>query len=287
MWTLQLPAANDVTAFDDSSCRLDPTHPRTIRLNAGRNAVLLAMQDYRVKAQGSALHLLAPHSQVAGATVTKSDMEYLYTGGMLKVGAGRHIYDAIMGLAPNSRCPYCGHRRVRQLDHFLPQSKYPSFTVSPLNLVPSCSDCNKDKLDGDANQLTDLPLHPYFDDIDNTCWLKAQVLPEPGSVFLFYVDPNCGLPPVDMQRLQSQFRKLALDELYTTEANDELASIRLTLRQQYAIDGAVSVQEYLYGEFQSAQAHRLNAWKTAFYFAGSQNNWFCDGGFDDPELPDV
>ncbi|MEP6067353.1 MAG: hypothetical protein ABJ246_16055 [Paracoccaceae bacterium] len=253
-------------------------------MEAGRDAVLNAMQGYGPRAQANELHLLAPHLDIAGA-VTKSDMEYLYTGGMLKVGAGRHIYDAIMGLAPNSRCPYCGHRRVRQLDHFLPKSKYPSFSVAPLNLVPSCSDCNKDKLDGDANRLTDLPLHPYFDYIDNACWLKADVVQVPGSVFLFEVDTNCGLPATDMQRLQSQFNKLDLDELYTTEANDELASIRLNLRKQHAIDGAASVREYLQGEFESAQDHRLNAWKTAFYRAACQNDWFCNGGFDDPELP--
>ena len=286
MWTLKQPVASDVTAFDDSRSRFDPAHPRTIRLSAGRGAVLAAMQDYRAKALGNQLHLLAPHTDIA-QTVTKSDMEYLYTSGMLKVGAGRHIYDAILGLAPNSRCPYCGHRRVRQLDHFLPKAKYPSFSVSPLNLIPSCTDCNKDKLDGDANQLTDLPLHPYFDYIDNTCWLKAEILQEPGSVFLFDVDPNCGLPASDIERLQSQFRKLDLGELYSTEANDELASIRLTLRKQYAIDGAVSVREHLQGEFLSARAHRLNAWKTAFYCAGFQDNWFCDGGFDDTKLPYV
>lgn len=284
MWSLQRPDATEVTALDDSKSRLRGTHARTARINAARDVILVEMLSYNERGGMSELHLIPSHELTAG-TVTKDDMTYLYEGGLLKVGAGRHIYDAIMGLATNSRCPYCGHRRVRQLDHFLPKAKYPSFSVTPLNLVPSCSDCNKDKLDGDANELVDLPLHPYFDDIDNVCWLKAEVEEEPGGIFLFEVDSHCELPVSDLQRLSKQFDKLNLGELYTIEANDEIASIRLNLRRQHQIDGAPSVRAHLEDQFISANSHRRNAWKTALYNAAYQSDWFCDGGFDDPDLP--
>lgn len=284
MWSLPNPEADEATALDDSSSRLSNAHPRTARINAARDNIINEMLVYDERGQASELHLFQPHELTAGA-VLRSDMEYLYEGGLLKVGAGRHIYDAIMGLAPNSRCPYCGHRRVRQLDHFLPKSKYPSFSVTPLNLVPSCSDCNKDKLDGDGNHLTDLPLHPYFDCVDDRCWLKANVLHGPIAIFLFEVDPDCGLSDQNFQRLSNQFEKLGLGELYTTEANDELAAIRLSLRRQHEIDGELSVRTYLEDGFNSADAHQRNSWRTAFYRSACQSEWFCDGGFDDPDLP--
>jgi hypothetical protein len=56
---------------------------------------------------------------------------------------GRPIYDRIMAAAPRSICPLCKLRTVSTLDHFLPKATYPLLAVTPLNLVPCCSDCNK------------------------------------------------------------------------------------------------------------------------------------------------
>ena len=282
MWSLQAPGRGEARALDASRSRLDPTHERTLRISAARAGILAVMQTYAGHGEASTLHTLAPHEVVAG-TVLKSDMEYLYSGGLAGRG-GRHIYDAVMGLAPNSRCPYCGHRRVRQLDHFLPKSKYPAFSVTPLNLVPSCSDCNKDKLAGDAARLEDLPLHPYFDNVDHQTWLTAELLEGPMAVFMFSVDHECGLPAMDLLRLQSQFEILNLSALYTTEANDELASIRLNLRRVFTDVGEEGVQEFLEDAALSSEHHQRNSWKTAMYRTASQSDWFCEGGFDDAEL---
>jgi len=283
VWSLQNPETDEATALDDSRSSLRATHLRTARINAARDGIVNEMRAYGERGQASELHMFQPSEMTAGS-VSRKDMEYLYEGGLLKVGAGRHIYDAIMGLAPNSRCPYCGHRRVRQLDHFLPKSKYPSFSVTPLNLVPSCSDCNKDKLAGDGNHLIDLPLHPYFDYIDDKCWLQASVQHGPIAIFLFEVAPDCGLSDPDFQRLSNQFEKLNLGELYTTEVNDELAAIRLNLRRQHEIDGELSVRTYLEDLYTSAVAHQQNSWRTAFYKTAYQSEWFCNSGFDDPDL---
>lgn len=283
MWSLPRPDNDEAAALDASRSSLRAGHERSVRINAERDGILATMQTYQQHGQTSSLHTIQP-DEITANTVTKSDMEYLYTGGLLRVAGGRYIYDGIMGLAPNSRCPYCGHRRVRQLDHFLPKSKYPAFSVTPLNLVPSCSDCNKDKLAGDASQLVDLPLHPYFDDVNQVCWLKSELIEGPTAVFLFNVDQDCGLPDSDLQRLRNQFNKLSLDELYATEANDELAAIRLTLRSLFNAVGYEGVQEYLQDAADSAEFFQRNSWKTSMYRAAAQSQWFCQGGFDDPEL---
>jgi hypothetical protein len=284
MWSLHQPTASEAAALDDSRSRLSLTHPRTTRVNAARDTVLAEMLRYRERGLSSELHLF-PSNVLAIGSARKEDLIFLYESGLMRLGAGRHIYDAILGLAPNSRCPYCGHRRVRQLDHFLPKSKYPAFSVTPLNLVPSCSDCNKDKLDGDCDDLTDLPLHPYFDSIDDVCWLQAAVEEVSGSVFLFSVDEGCGLPPSILERLLKQFNKLDLGGLYTIISNEELSSIRLTLRAQLQAGGALGVKVYLEDQFLSSQGYLRNYWRTAFYCAAYRSDWFCQGGFDDASLP--
>lgn len=48
-------------------------------------------------------------------------------------------------------CPYCnrnfirpaGERRIDELDHFYPKSKYPFLALSFYNLIPSCKTCNQ------------------------------------------------------------------------------------------------------------------------------------------------
>lgn len=53
-------------------------------------------------------------------------------------------------------CPYCnisytynrGSTVTAQLDHFFPKAEYPVFALCFYNLIPSCSACNKLKLDG-------------------------------------------------------------------------------------------------------------------------------------------
>jgi hypothetical protein len=283
MWRLPLPRHTAAEAFDASRSRLRNINNIRTRLVDARADILEAAKDYSDKGAGQLLYEFAVHDEAPGE-ISKAEMIRLYESGLLSLNAGRHVYDAIMALAPNRLCPYCGHRRVRQLDHFLPKSKYPTFSVTPLNLVPSCSDCNKDKLSGDADRIDDLPLHPYFEDVDNITWLKAEIQEGPAAVYLYSVDDESGIDALSAARLRTQVETLGLNELYSTEANDLLSSIRLTLRRLFATGGRVSVKKHLQGEYDSASYDRRNSWRTAFFKASYESEWFCGGGFEDDEL---
>ena len=82
----------------------------------------------------------------------------------------REYYDEIKLISPNNICPYCLKREVRNLDHFLPKTKYPSLSISDANLIPSCSDCNHDKLNS-----TKLYINYYFEEIDDVSFMKCYV----------------------------------------------------------------------------------------------------------------
>lgn len=70
-------------------------------------------------------------------------------------------------------CPYCNSQYTLvvkqgetkkakfQFDHFFPKSRYPIFSLSLYNLIPSCASCNLSKKETDFN-LTDF-VHPYVD----------------------------------------------------------------------------------------------------------------------------
>ncbi|QCZ46802.1 HNH endonuclease [Levilactobacillus brevis] len=65
-------------------------------------------------------------------------------------------------------CPICGVAFPQELDHVLPKSKYAQFTVTPINLVPMCGNCNHEKL---ASKVS---FHPYFEDFSDLRGLEFR-----------------------------------------------------------------------------------------------------------------
>ena len=87
-------------------------------------------------------------------------------------------------------CPMCGGFHPTTLDHYLPKTDYPVWSIFSKNLIPACG-CNVAR--GDTVKLTNRPLvrilHPYFDDFikyrvltteithdPNFKWIKARVI---------------------------------------------------------------------------------------------------------------
>ncbi|MEB8704763.1 hypothetical protein P4H21_29115, partial [Bacillus cereus] len=83
-----------------------------------------------------------------------------YTYFYRSVGWNAYLYQKILGI---NICPYCAtqfifiyesdHGKTRgTLDHFIDKAKYPIFSISIYNLIPSCKVCNSDfKGDKEAN----------------------------------------------------------------------------------------------------------------------------------------
>ncbi|WP_422778067.1 HNH endonuclease [Pseudomonas shirazensis] len=72
-------------------------------------------------------------------------------------------------------CPMCGQRIVATVDHYLPQSRFPTLNLTSANLIPVCSDCNRRKLASVPAIAEDQTLHPYFDDLGNERRLMADI----------------------------------------------------------------------------------------------------------------
>ena len=92
-----------------------------------------------------------------------------------KVFKGDMVYNFIEDLNITV-CPYCnrnyinvvkkGKRKRRpDLDHFIPKRKYPLFSLSISNLVPSCSYCNGFK--SDILFTLDKNIYPFNEGIDD------------------------------------------------------------------------------------------------------------------------
>jgi len=280
MWTLSRPIYSARDAF--TMCISHVRDPQLqARLQAVANIVEQASDEYEAAALTSSLHEVAV-SGLVGDDITRDEMERVYTTRMARKGApARYIYDEIFSAPAHGRCPLCGHRAVKTLDHHLPKAHYPVLAVAPLNLVPACNDCNKAKLDTIPGEAADVFLHPYFDVIDNRRWLRAKVIETHPAALRFYVEPPPQWDAVLQLRVNKHFQRLGLGELYASESAEELLNIRHQLVEILATDGAMAVQTELGSRAVSAAEARRNGWRTAAYDAWSASDRFSSGGFSD------
>jgi hypothetical protein len=187
MWPVGRPNIDAGEAFQTCISRLKDRdlHRRFVSV---RPEIEAASSEYETKAGVGDLCLIATANSVGGV-VTREEMTKLYDVRMCgKNGPGRAIYDQIRLLPPGDRCPFCDQRNVSTLDHILPKSQYPALAVAPQNLVGACLECNKVKLARIPTTPEDTMLHPYFDDISKTQWLKARIVQQPPCALVFYVD---------------------------------------------------------------------------------------------------
>ncbi|MER5758938.1 hypothetical protein [Streptomyces sp. NPDC002082] len=285
MWPLGRPrhGARDSYEACISRTREMGAQKRRTRLIAAADAVEAASEAFRSGAAAGSLHDLRPEEfQVPGIGHDEKVVTWLYENGMVKGGPGRAIYDELMSAPEHDRCPLCGHGTVSQLDHFMPKSSYPALCVDPLNLVPACSDCNKVKGDAKATRAEELPLHPYFDDIDTETWLAARVIHEDGSVRLeFFVSPPDSWDQVLADRARHHFKLFNLRRTYANQANRYIGEIRGRLRSLLARGGADAVRAHLLDGAASSLGERPNSWMGVTDRTLAADPAFCQGSFGD------
>lgn len=249
------------------------------RLEGISQDIVDAASAYEVAALRTRLHMIPAHDEGVG-TVTKEELSAVYTSRMAQKDApGRFVYDQLISAAPQGRCPLCGQRFVSTLDHYLPKAHYPSLAVTPLNLVPSCGECNRAKLDSFPQEAGETPLHPYFDNIDRQRWLCATVIETHPAALTYYVSPPAGWPILLAERVKTHFKMLGLGRLYAAEASEEIFNIAGQLQTIHEFEGPAGVQAELRERAASCLQARRNGWRTAAYMAFAESEWFCNDGF--------
>lgn len=256
------------------------------RLNALTNDVAVAASDYQQRATAKQLYTLLPNDcsndDIVLGAVTKKELKSVYGNHMVgRTKPAREIYDLLLSRAPLGRCPFCGVGHASTLDHYLPKTKYPQLSVVPLNLVPSCKDCNTEKSTAVATTAGSQSLHPYFDHqnfIDEQ-WLFAKVIHTAPTTIHFYVQAPGHWDDISKARVQAHFRDFKLASRYTVEASNQIACLRDTLSQYSELLGKEGVRQHLKIEIQTYDKQHRNSWQTAMFQALAFSDWYCSGGF--------
>lgn len=235
---------------------------------------------YDQNACSHTIHTINEHDNVNGI-VSKDEMVRLYDEKFSKKNQpGRKYYDKLMHSAPDGICPICGVQIASTLDHYLAKTKYPVFAVSPINLIPTCRDCNTLKKDKSFQKSEDEFLHPYYDDIDQQIWLVANIVEQSDIAVTFNVIKPIEWDNVLYERVVNYFKTFELNHLYSIYAASEICSIRKKLERLKNTAGIEAVKFDLQETSISCHQVRMNSWKSALYRELSINNWFCNDYLD-------
>jgi 5-methylcytosine-specific restriction endonuclease McrA len=242
------------------------------------NAIEKAAKRYDTRATAKALYL-TPHTAKV-QTVKGDELVRIYTLRMVpKKAKGRPIYNLILSAPVNGRCPFCGIGTVNTLDHFLPKTHFPVFSVTPNNLVPACEWCQGEKMEYFPTTAGEQLLHPYYDDFDQDIWLEAKVVAGSPAAFRYSTAPPKNWSKEDKSRVAVHLKKLNLTTLFSSNAGSRLTEIRGRLVRLYDAGGIEPVRAHLYEELASIEEDQKNSWVAAMYRAAIDSDWFCNGGF--------
>lgn len=246
---------------------------RKNRLQASKSEISQSVVEYDDCACNGQLYTIREHDVLKNGA-TKDDMKYLYECRFVQ-GPGRDFYNAIMLLAPNKKCPYCGHRDATTLDHYMPKSKYPTYAITSTNLIPSCGVCNHIKNDTPFFRREDEVIHPYFDDFAaKDKWLYARVIEGDAIGFTFFVNAPDTWSKEKIDRITYHFRVFELNKLYQLNAADEFVPCFGRVKRIYKRGGKKAAVEELKDDIKDRDELRKNTWQAAMYKALIDSEWF-------------
>lgn len=272
---------------DDAGVVFSACATRT--LNVDLRAALLAQRPhvearaalYLLHADLGELFDLAPQDPV---DIDPAELNGLY-GRVLVKGGERPLYLKLRGASRFNRCPTCGQRDVKTLDHYLAKDQYPELAVFPANLVPCCFECNHAKLNYRAEEPGEQLFHPYYDDWSGYRLVCATINVGARVTTRFAIRSPHGVEEEVIERARNHFAQLELATLYEQHAAIELVERKPVFQSTFASDGADGLREELAFEARSRCQANVNSWQSALYRALSRSEDFCAGGFEQIDEP--
>ncbi|WP_103254708.1 HNH endonuclease [Staphylococcus aureus] len=245
-------------------------------------------EKYREYASKNELHLFK--DPFASNNDLNNILVGLYTNKLSKINEkARNYYNLIMNYTTETNdvvifsdefkiCPLCQTTEVNTLDHYLPKTKFPSLAVSPLNLIPICSKCNKNKSDYFSENAHSNLLHIYFDDISESHWLKSNVKFSFDKIenFImdidFFVDASAFNNKILLSRVEMTFNKYNIGQTYEILAKTAFNNQVDSFLRTFIASGEDKLKEDIYNIIKHYNDE--NRWEYVFYNEIiSQNTW--------------
>lgn len=187
-----------------------------------------------------------------------------------------YLRDLLIHAVP--RCPYCGIGETAVLDHVLPRSVWPEFTIHIRNLVPACGKCNGHKSNRSFLISNWSYRHPYFDSELTEHFLFARPLIRGKNIrYEFWVAQPSKLSATTFLSIEKAFETFDLANRFSRQSVATLSDRSYKLKQLFKDLGAVGVKEYLLGESLSLSHSRgPNHWEAVLFRDLAANVQYCN-----------
>lgn len=202
----------------------------------------------------------------------KSELIKLYEYYFRNRKPGRDLYDRILASA-NEQCPFCGGiGRPRNLDHYSPKAHFSQFSILPINLIPSCRDCNMDgKGQSYATTAETQILHPIMDasHFFDTQWVFANytgAIGDEPSFVKYFVNPPAHWSDIDKARVHQHFKNFDIAKRYSIQAASALIDVETVIESLKFTNPAINFKEIVLRPVIN-QLPFLNHWKRVMYVA--------------------
>lgn len=236
---------------------------RTFEANEVKlNAFLRACHNYyQIYANYGLLHQYIDKSEDMGWS--KDYLLYLYNSRLSKNGTtAREYYNFLKAYSVDNKCTLCHISDADSLDHFLPKEHFPSLTISPNNLIPSCDKCNRKKLGYFTNQKEAQLIHPRFEGFYQTLWLVAHFDESQNRIVVM---PNKYIydeGSTEYYRILKHVGRLGITAAYETNAMRKVREIVRATR----VNNNLTLREAVMKEIETLQANFEECTKAKFTF---------------------
>ncbi len=164
--------------------------------NIGESTISLNVPSTKINAKYSLLHMYNSPEQYA--------KEYLK--------------DIKKILKDGTLCPYCALTEAKQIDHFLPKSIFPEFSLYLPNMIVICTDCNtsKDNIAINTTTNTRFALNPYHDiNIYSHDFIVCEILP-PFEAAKFNIKITDALSSAEQELCLEHIKTVAIERKIVT-----------------------------------------------------------------------
>lgn len=144
---------------------------------------------------------------------------------VLRDGAAREIYNELLG-GGTALCKQCGYGIARTLDHYFPRSSTPELSVLPINLIPTCRDCNSTKHTFEPARRNECLYHPFFDDWRNLKLIEGRVIINKTVILNYHVTKSKEIDPLILDRYKKTFEAFQINRTYAVASAGCLKQIK-------------------------------------------------------------
>jgi 5-methylcytosine-specific restriction endonuclease McrA len=198
------------------------------------------------------------------SSLEKADLENCYTSSTSTLSEIIKKIRTSQNRDLQGTCQYCGIQKPNTIDHYLPQSDFPEFSVLAVNLFPCCNDCNTKKNNYWLDEGERGIINFYIDNLPQIQFLFCEITLDTKSKIpniMYRIDVPSTIKPRLKRTILNHFKRLDLCNRYGEYVHD------------FVIDKINSIVSYLNSKDPNDIKQRIESEKTILCNRYGINNW--------------